>query len=402
MKTDNDAKRIGRRAFLAAAGASGIFTIVKPSAVRGSAANSAISLGLIGCGGRGTWIARHFSDSGNYRLTACADYFGDRVESCGQRFEIPAERRYTTLSGYKRLLESDVDAVAIESPPYFHPEHAAASVEAGKHVYTAKPIAVDVPGCLSIGESGRRATERKQVFLVDFQTRANDLYQEAVKRVHQGDIGKIVCAEAQYPWAGGGSGTTSDDPEAKLRNWYTTLAYSGDVIVEQDIHALDVATWFLDAAPEKAYGTGGRGQRKLGNIWDHFSVIYWFPGDVVLTFSSVKMIPHMPDAIHCRVFGSGGVADSDYFSNVWIKGNKPYEGGSVGNLYTTGTVNNIETFHRLVTEGDYANDTVEPSVRSNLTSVLGRTAAYAGEEVTMRDIMTRNEKLEPPMDGLKG
>jgi len=401
MAERKHARTIGRRTFLAGAAAATTFTVMKPSLVRGSAANSTLELGLIGCGGRGNWIAKLFAKQGKYRFVACSDYFQDRVDAFGKAFQIGDDRRYATLSGHTRLLESKLDAVVIESPPGFHPEQAAAAVDAGKHVYLAKPIAVDVPGCLSIAESGKKATARKLVFLVDFQTRANDFYREAARRVHAGDIGKIVCAEAHYPWAGSGSGTGSDNPEDRLRNWYCTLAHSGDCIVEQDIHALDVATWFLNADPLRAFGGGGKTLRKFGNIWDHFSVIYWFPGDVILTFSSVKMIPGAKDEIRCRVFGSQGMAVTDYYTGAWIAGNKPYEGGKVDNLYNSGAATNIEDFYRLVTEGNCANPTVAPSVRSNLTSVLGRTAAYAGKVVTWDELIRANEKIEPDLRGLK-
>jgi myo-inositol 2-dehydrogenase/D-chiro-inositol 1-dehydrogenase len=400
MAEQNGSFKLGRRAFLAGAAAT-TFTLMKPSLIRGTEANSVIELGMIGCGGRGTWIARLFQDTGKYRFVACADYFQDRINMLGSRFSIPAERRYGALSGYRRLLESKLDAVAIESPPYFHPDQAAAAVDAGKHVYLAKPVAIDVPGCSSIAESGKKATDRKLVFLVDFQTRANELYREAVRRVHGGDIGKIVCGEAHYPWQGSGSGTDSDNPEERLRHWYSTLALSGDVIVEQDIHALDVATWFLDADPLRASGTGGRAIRKVGNIWDHFSVTYGFPQDITLTFTSVKMIPGVKDEIRCRIFGSDGMVHTDYFGEVWMRGKKPYEGGSTENLYTSGALNNIEDFHRFVTGGNYANTTVAPSVRSNLTSVLGREAAYSGKVMTWDEVMRAGVKLEPDLRGLK-
>jgi len=136
---------LSRRGFMAGAGAAALsLAAVEPQLVRGYPANEKINVGLIGCGGRGTWIAKLFKEHGGYNVVAVADYFQDRVDNCGDQLGVPASNRYTGLKGYLKLLEK-VDAVAVESPPYFHPEQAAAAVEAGKHTYVAKPIAVDVP-----------------------------------------------------------------------------------------------------------------------------------------------------------------------------------------------------------------------------------------------------------------
>ncbi len=167
-----------RRQFLAAAGASAVSLAVgQPGPAQGAEGGSKINFGLIGCGGRGTWIADLFLKNGNYNLVAVADYFQDRVDAAGEKFHVDAARRFTGLSAYKRLLEQNLDAVVIISPPYFHAEQAAAGVEAGKHVYCAKPIAVDVPGRHLMAENGRKATEKKLVLLIDFQTRAHPSYQ---------------------------------------------------------------------------------------------------------------------------------------------------------------------------------------------------------------------------------
>ena len=391
---------LARRDFLTAAAAAGV-TVMSPALALGSQANSAVELGLIGCGGRGGWIAELFLKTGKYRFVACADYFQDRVDAVGARMKIDPTRRHSGLSGYKRLLEGKLDAVVIETPPVFHPEQAAAAVDAGRHVFVAKPIAIDVPGCLSIAESGRKATEKKLAMLVDFQTRADPLFREAIARVHRGEIGRLIYAEANYPWSGGGPGGATPTPEARLRNWYQWLDVCGDVIVEQDIHALDVATWILDANPVRAVGTCGRKIRRHGNFSDHFSVCYWFPGEVVLTFSSIKSIPGVRDEIRAKAFGTAGTIDTDYFGEVTIRGTKPWEGGKTQNLYSTGTVTNIEDFHRAIAAGDFANPTVAPSVRSNLTSVLGRTAAYRRRTVTWDELLAANEKIEPQLKGLK-
>lgn len=397
----SDSQPLRRRGFLAgAAAAATAATFIKPSLVFGSQANSVIELGLIGCGGRGRWLVPLFAQTGHYRWVACNDYFQDRVDTVGELAEIATDGRSTGLDGYKRLLDSKLDAVVIETPPYFHPEQAEAAVEAGKHVFLSKPVAVDVPGCLSIARSGQRARENKLVYLVDFQTRADPLYREALRRVRAGDLGRLVMGEAHYPWAGGGRGVKPDTPESQLRHWYYVLPLSGDFIVEQSIHALDVATWIADADPISAVGMGGRSVRPEGSIWDHFVVNYTFPDNLPLSFTSIQSIPGVKDEIRSRFFGADGVIDTDYFDSVFIRGAKPFEGGSVGNLYTTGAQTNIREFHEFITQGKYANETVAPSVRSNLTAVLGRTAAYEGGEVTWAGMLRRNEKLTFDFTGL--
>ena len=161
-------KRFTRREFIEGVTATAAtISIIKPELVRGSAANSKIKLGLIGCGGRGKWIMDLFKKHGGYELYAGHDYFQDRVDDFANKFDVAKERCFTGLDGYKKLLGSGVDAVAIESPPYFHPQQAADAVKAGVHVYLAKPIAVDVPGCQSIEASGKQARTQKLCYLID-------------------------------------------------------------------------------------------------------------------------------------------------------------------------------------------------------------------------------------------
>lgn len=398
---------MSRRKFMAGAGAAAVsLAVLEPRHVAGAEANSKITLGLVGCGGRGSWIANLFQKHGGYQLVAVADYFQDRVDAAGDKFQVPAARRFTGLSGYRRLLEQKPDAVVIQSPPYFHPEQAAAAVEAGCHVYLAKPVAVDVPGCRSIEESGRKAGAKKRVFLVDFQTRAHALYQEAIRRVRRGDIGRIVCGEATYQTStmfGQLDARLRAEPanrELWLRAWALDRALSGDVITEQNIHALDVASWILDAAPLKATGTGGNARGFTGTCWDHFGVLFSYPDRVLLNFNSKQVGTGWED-IQCRVYGTDGTVDTHYGGTVAITGKTPFAGGATGNLYTDGAVQNIATFHDLVSRGDCSNGTVGASVRSNLTTILGRTAAYRGGEVTWDEMMKANERLEFDLTGLK-
>ena len=399
--------RRNRRQFLAAtATTAATLNLVSPRTAFAADASGRVAIGLIGAGGRGKWIANLFKKHGGYELVGIADYFGDRSRAAGTELGVAADKCFSGLDGYLRLLETKLDAVVIESPPYFHPMQAAAGVEAAKHVYVAKPVAVDVPGCQSIEESGRRATAKRKCFLVDFQTRAHPAYQEVAKWVHGGRIGRVVSVESNYQTStmfqamGADLAKAPEDPERRLRCWAIDRVLSGDVITEQNIHAQDVVTWFLDAAPEKAYGTGGLA-RGFGTCWDHYSVQFTFPGSVINTFNS-KQVGQGYDDILCRVYGTEGTADTHYFGDVWVKSKSDgFNGGTLKNLYLDGVVNNIAAFHKAITSGDYTNPTVAPSVRSNLTTILGRTAAYAHGEVTWAEMMRKAEAYEFPLHRLR-
>jgi myo-inositol 2-dehydrogenase / D-chiro-inositol 1-dehydrogenase len=399
---------ITRRKFLTTAStlAAGM-TILKPGLVGAAEANSKINLGLIGCGGRGAWIADLFAKSGHYNVVALADYFQDRVDAAAGKLGVPENKRFIGLSAYQRLLEQNLDAVAIISPPYFHPEQAAAAVEAGKHVYLAKPVAVDVPGCRSIGASGAKATEKKLAFRVDFQTRAMPAYNEVLSRVHNGGIGKLITVYAEYQTnlmfeeRDAQLRKEPKNPEVRLRTWGIDRVISGDVITEQNIHALDVATWFVNADPIKAYGTGGRARPFLGDCWDHFSLLFFFPDDLVVSFTS-KQAGFGFDDIMVRAHGTTGTAETNYGGKCWLHSREDVFNGETDNIYQVGVEKNIASFYDNVMKGDCSNSTVAPSVRSNLTTILGRAAAYQrGEVVTWDQIMKANEKWHFDPKGLK-
>jgi myo-inositol 2-dehydrogenase / D-chiro-inositol 1-dehydrogenase len=408
--TPNEPTRCTRRSFLgrslAAGTAASALNVIKPGLVSGVQVNSKIAIGIIGCGGRGTWITELFVQHGGYQVVAAADYFQDQVDAFGEKFEVEPARRYTGLSCYKKVLDSKVDAVVIESPPYFHPEQAAAAVDAGVHVYLAKPVAVDVPGCQSIAACGEKAGANQRCFLVDFQTRTDPLYQEAVKQAQGGAIGRIISGEASYiadsPWDKQIEYLRLDpqDPERRLRAWGVDRVLSGDVITEQNIHCIDVATWILDQHPLRAKGRGGLNSRTEGTCWDHFSVIFAFPENVLVSFCS-KQFGAGYDDILCRMYGTEGDIETHYQGEVNIRGRSPYAGGKCPTLYRDGAVRNIATFYESVAKGDFSNSTVAPSVRSNLTAILGRTAAYRGSEVTWEEVMKTGEQWELKTEGLK-
>jgi predicted dehydrogenase len=412
LKTPGGPERsVDRRRFFAEASSLALScAVVGAAAARTCAANSTINLGLIGCGGRGIWIADLFRQHGGYRIAAVADYFQDRIDAAGDRFQVDRTRRYPGLAGYKRLLESGLDAVAIESPPFFHPEQSALAVEAGVHVYLAKPIAVDVPGCHTVQAAGEKAASKKLCFLVDFQTRANQFFREAVKRVHEGGIGEFVFGEATYH-----AGNPFEDkyvhleqdpdkPENRLRAWGLDRALSGDIITEQNIHTLDVMSWIMNAPPVMAMGTGGlKGRRKAGTCWDHFVVYFQYPNQIGIAFSSRQFDGHgtVPEGIRNRMFGARGVLETQYGGQVLIRGDNFYRGGQTSEIYREGAANNIAAFHQAVTGGDYANSTVAPSVRSNLVTILGRTAAYLNQPVYWDKLVKSDERLDARLKGLR-
>jgi len=409
LVTTDSREQITRRRFIAGAGAAALsFTVVKPKHVRGYGANSKVDLGVIGCGGRGTWITGLFKEHGGYNIVAVSDYFQDRIDNCGGKFDVSQSRRYSGLSGYHKLIEK-VDAVAIVSPPYFHPEQAAAGVDAGKHVYVAKPIAVDVPGCQSIGASGRKASRNRKCFLIDFQTRADEFYIEALKRVRDGALGEFVFGEAIYhagcpfkrmydTWR-----DNPKDSENRLRAWGLDRIISGDIITEQNIHTLDVMSWIMDAEPVYAVGTGGRTVRPVGTCYDHFTLLFEYPNKVGITFSSRQIEGHgtQPSGIRNRMFGSKGVLETEYGGQVIVRGENFYRGGKSPSIYKDGAVTNIKTFHQSIIDGKFDNPTVAPSVRSNLVTILGRTAAYTGRKVTWKWLLRSQEKLDANLKGLK-
>lgn len=369
-----------------------------------------IKFGLIGCGNRGRLIAKLFAQHGGFEVVAGADYFQDRVDELGKEQNVPSSRLYTGLNGYKRLLESDVEAVAIETPPYFHPQQAADAVDAGKHVYVAKPVAVDVPGCHSIGSSGKRAGQKKLVFLVDFQTRADDFFIEAIRRTHEGALGDIAYGEATYhaecPFKRMYDDLKKPNPTAedRLRGWGVDKVLSGDIITEQNIHTLDVMNWIMGNKPPLwADGTGGRTQRPVGDCWDHFVCMFQYPKNVGITFSSRQMAGHgtKPDGIRNRMFGSKGVLETQYGGGVIIRGENFYRGGENPQIYRSGIVANIATFYRSITGHDFSNPTVEPSVVSNLITILGRKAAYTGERVSWERLIEDGEALKFDTKGMK-
>jgi predicted dehydrogenase len=245
-------------------------------------------------------------------------------------------------------------------------------------------------------------------FLIDFQTRANDYFIEALRRVHNGDIGEFAFGEASYH-AGYPFGRQNEilksDPqnaENQLRAWGISRELSGDIITEQNIHTLDVMSWIMNANPVSAYGNCGHNVRDdIGTCSDHFALVFKYPKNVTVTFSSRQYESTSAGGIKNRMFGSKGTLETEYGGQVRILGENAYPGGETRPIYQQGTENNIASFYTNITAGNYTNTTLLPGVTSNLVTILGRTAAYSNKEVLWEDLIQGKEKLIPNLKGLK-
>jgi myo-inositol 2-dehydrogenase/D-chiro-inositol 1-dehydrogenase len=193
------------------------------------------------------------------------------------------------------------------------------------------------------------------------------------------------------------------NPEIRLRAWGMDRSLSGDIITEQNIHTLDVMSWIMNEEPVAAWGTCGHKARKdVGDCSDHFTLLFKYPKNVGITFSSRQFEGHdSPGGINNRMFGSKGVLETQYGGQVLIRGENFYKGGTTNAIYQEGAVRNIATFYQDITNGNYSNPTVEASVRSNLITILGRMAAYEKRVVTWNEMKRSREKMKPLLKGLK-
>jgi len=395
-----------RRRFIAkSAAATAGFAIVGSSAVRGFGANSRIEVGCIGLGGRGGQIASMLAKHPGFQVTSAADYFPEVVRSAGEKLSVAENRRYSGLSGYRRLIAGKVDAVFCETPPYCFAEHVTAAIDAGCHVYLAKPVACDVPGCLAIREAAEKASKNKQVFLVDFQTRTEPLFIEAVKRTHNGLIGEIGLLSSFYTDESFPDPPLTDNIESRLHSliWVNDTALGGGHLVCAGIHAVDVALWIAGTHPVSAVGCSRIARREPhGDSADVYSVTYRFANGLILNHRGEHMRNTHGFTSSCFAFGQDGYLETNYTGKVSIRGNKGgYRGGELANLYVDGISRNIDAFHHSIVNGIYDNPTVQPSIDSTLATILGREAAAGNTQVTWDEMIAENKKLEVDLTGLR-
>jgi predicted dehydrogenase len=427
MKKETSYKKIDRRKFIsnttmaaAALGSLGIMSSCKgiepkkeeeklPALLTQAPDGPVLKAGLVGCGGRGTGAAVNFVDAGpNLQITALGDVFRDRLDQCREQLkkerniEIADEKCFTGFDSYQKVIDSGVDVVLLCTPPHFRPVHIAAAVEAGKHIFLEKPCAVDPVGARSVMVSIERAKEKGLCLVSGTIRRVQKDFMETKRRVMNGEIGDIVSA---HIIRNGGSlwvikrkpGWT--DMEYMLRNWANFCWLSGDHIVEQFIHEIDVMNWYLGKIPVKAIGWGGRQRRVTGDQYDFFSIEYIYDNGMH-THCAARQITGCSNLTKQFIVGTNGFADAKGIlynlkgEEIW-KYPTPEEGSADETWKVTDPY--VQEHINLVTgirTGNVVND-AEAQVNSSLITIMGRMSAYSGKDVTWEEVMNSDLYLGP-------
>ena len=354
------------------------FAIMSPQVVRGYQANSKISVGLIGSGGRGSYDASIVNADPRARVTALCDLFDDRIETATQKVKAVGPKVYKDFE--KLLAAPDIDAVVIATPPFEHPRMFEAAVEARKHIYCEKPAGVDIQGVKRVIAAGKKADPKKNISF-GFQQRYGPVYLEAYKRYKDGRIGTLSNARGFWIDHDPFKFVEYSDPKiAKLRNWFAYRDLSGDFIVEQDCHNLDVLHWFIDARPIRVVGMGGRKVRTNMEILDHLSLSYEFPNGIHVNFEANQISPANFRRVGEEFTGTTGVLETSRARMVHHKGPKDVETIEAKRDITNDAV---ESFITRVLSGEVEN-VAERSAISTLFAILGRTALYENREATWK------------------
>ncbi|MCW5981430.1 MAG: Gfo/Idh/MocA family oxidoreductase [Bryobacteraceae bacterium] len=370
---------VSRREAFRAAGAAAAFSLVPPQAVRGSQANSQVSIGLIGSGNRGSYDGSIVHADPRARITALCDLFDSQLEKAKQTIKAPDAKVYKE---FEKLLASDVDAVIIATPVFEHPRMLEAAVRAGKHVFCEKPAGLDAEGCLRVIRAGQMAGSTINISF-GFQQRYGPVYLEGYKRLQEGQIGDLAVARAF--WIGGGSTTPSPPAktwEEKLRGWYGYPDLCGDIIVEQDCHNFDVLHWFLGALPVRAAGYGGTKVRVWRQTLDHLSLTFEWPGGLHVNYEANQISPRGFSRVGEEFSGTKGVIAVSRREMRHIKG--PDDVETIESKRDI-TVDALENFIERVQTRNYEN-VAERSALSTMIAILGRTAIYSGREVTWKGL----------------
>jgi len=401
-----------RRGFIAAAGATTAITSF-PAIVRAQgASNPVLKVGLIGAGGRGTGAASQALNADpNVKLWAVGDAFAGQITNSlnhlatfGDRVDVPEERRFTGLDAYQKVIASGVDVVLLTAPPAFRPQHLRAAVEASKHVFAEKPMAVDVTGVKSVIESTRIAREKGTTLQHGFCWRFAPSTREGYGKVLKGELGRVASVYGTYMGAVPKPSTSIDqrqgdwaDVEWQIRNWMAHEWLAGGPILEQAIHTVDKISWAMnDVAPIAARGGGGRAQRSDdGNVWDHYEVTFEYP-DNVFCHIGQRQFQNSFSEVMDRVFCVNGTMEAP--ARVLTKD----VSGKVNWAWRGETQDMYQVCHNewfaAIRKGEPLN-TGEYMANSTMLAILAREAAHSGQRVTWEELWKGNQDLAP--DDLK-
>ncbi len=401
------ARPVTRRTFIKSASvAAGALAAAQASIPGAWAAGSdEIRVGLIGAGGRGTGAVQDaIKAAKGVRLVAVAELFPDRLAEgrknmarLGAPGTVPDDRAFAGLDGYKSVLQSDANYIILATPPGFRPEHLKATIEAGKHVFCEKPVAVDGPGiktCLSLVDV---AAQKKLLVGCGLQRHHQQGYLETMARIHDGAIGDVVAARAYWNqgalWNRGRKPEWSDT-EWQLRNWYYFAWLCGDHIVEQHVHNIDVVNWAMKAHPVRAVGTGGRQVRtgpEWGHIYDHFAVDFEYENGVHM-FSMCRQQQGTAGSVSEALVGTKGTSQVNDYK---ITGAKAFDGGALKRKELDPYQQEHADFIASIRKGEPLSE-LKWVTESTASAIMGREAAYTGKVVTFDDVVNSTTVLAPP------
>jgi len=397
QKTNND---VTRRNFIKTSAGAGAVAMLAGSRIGYTRGSDKIRVGLIGCGGRGTGagIIDCAQSSEGIELVAMGDLFQDHIDAAPERikenlskrdlpvkdiYKVTPETTFVGFDAYKKVIASDVDMVILTTPPNFRPMHLRAAVEAGKHVFMEKPVAVDPVGVRSVIESAEMAAKRGLTLVAGTQMRRMDSYRETIRRIHDGAVGDITGGQVVRSGGGMRNWRTEEqerrsewsDMEYHIRRWLFWTWLSGDFIVEMHVHNLDIMNWILQSHPVQVMGVGGRQVRtepEFGNVYDHFAVEFEYPNDVRIEYIGFQ-IDKFTYRSDQRVAGTKGSVYLDAGNGV-ITGANPYQ--FEGDQPKPTVVEYAEMIDSI-RNGKAINEGRQIA-ESTMTAIIGRMSAYTG------------------------
>jgi len=396
--------------------------LLKSRTAFGYDANSAVRLGLLGCGNRGTSVATSFSQSTSAQVVALADLFADQLAAGRDHFDklnaslgrqpIDSKLLFRGPHAFEQLAAShDVDLIQISTPPFFHVQHLETAVASGKHVYCEKPVGIDVHQAQQALEIAKKVKSTQSVD-VGFQCRNAPPIAAIAEKIKAGALGKVATVTGNYnaPASTEKTRPGASKDEYRLRNWLWDRALSGDILVEQNIHIIDLCNWLVGARPLKATATGGRNiLTHFGDCWDNYQVDFTYPGDVHFSFASTQFGSDGVFDAGLKMFGASGSATVPYAGPIQITGAQAWAwkdstttapgsgtfaaNGNFSDNLAFADRDKERTFIASITTGPAHNQIAE-GVDTALSCMLGRMAGLQRREVTWDELISHGESYQ--------